>query len=314
MATGGNGPTALRLETLASEWQLILVGTIFFSILILLATKTAFPNFFNKLTLGIYLEPSPETRLAKQVLDLKNDVELLRQGLSQSNASPSSGGNDQVGSPVLEQKEISSQSGSGDLASLLDNAIYAKIEHTGSEQSLSELVGLRRAFSEQKSRAEARSELNLMIDSLMDNAIRTRTRVFTLFAGVNMWLILLAGSAFLLKLEVTQSLLQAIFGLYVSMAVFLVYVYRNSSSRISVLLALKEDQNHHHDASSYLSRLRPNANLSDRDIEAMKLILTNHSEREKGNDHPYELVLKGITNSTVLLKGGKVLATKDKGK
>lgn len=306
MATGGNAPLPTGLDSLPTDWGLFAAGCAWFVMLLLFATRKLFPSFFNKLTLGFFTEPSDEMAVAKQLALLRHEVGTVRLALLQASADRDPDDDREKTSPPLN-RDTKIKTGPVDIIGQLDNAILAKLDHSGESLSIAELSKLRRTFTDEQDKATAKSDLNVMIELLMDNAVRSRTRVFTLFAGVNMWLVVLAASTLVVKVEVTPPLLQAIFGLYVSMAVFLVYVYRNSSSRISVLLALKEDQNHQHEAASYLARLRPNATLSERDVEALKLILVNHAERENGNDHPYELVLKGITNSTVMLKGGKVI-------
>jgi hypothetical protein len=91
------------------------------------------------------------------------------------------------------------------------------------------------------------------------------------------------------------------------LAAFIVYIYRTSNFRSSVLLALREDAKKYFDAEDYIRRLKPGASPTDRDVEVLKLLLLNRAEREKMADHPYELVLKGVTNSNIQFKGGKIV-------
>jgi hypothetical protein len=230
-----------------------------------------------------------------------------------------------VAMPILHAEEPPDEATTWvDLEGTLDHLIVKKMVNGSEDRSLEDLFKLRKSIEMQEAQREERVSLNRMIDELMDNALRLRTRVFNIFAGVNLWIVFLAVlGSFLYKGILSESIghalnvispgvVQGVAGLYLSMAVFLVYVFRNASSRISVLLALKEDQNHHHAVFIYLSKLRPGATPSERDIEAIRLLFQNHAERERGNEHPYELVLRGITNSTVLLKGGKVVSSKQK--
>ncbi|WP_236492237.1 hypothetical protein, partial [Pseudomonas sp. PA-5-4A] len=107
----------------------------------------------------------------------------------------------------------------------------------------------------------------------------------------------------------TDKAVTGIIGLYISLAAFIVYIYRTSNFRSSVLLALREDAKKYFDADDYIKRLKAGASPSDRDVEVLKLLLLNRAEREKMADHPYELVLKGVSNSNIQLKGGKMISS-----
>ena len=71
-------------------------------------------------------------------------------------------------------------------------------------------------------------------------------------------------------------------------------------------MALREDAKKYFDADEYIQRLKEGSSPTERDVEMVKLLLLNHAEREKQADHPYEVVLKGVTNSNIQLKGGKI--------
>jgi hypothetical protein len=140
----------------------------------------------------------------------------------------------------------------------------------------------------------------------MRSAGRLKTVMINLFVLFNIGVLLIyffAGEA------LSDRAVTAIIGLYVSLAAFIVYIYRTSNFRSSVLLALHEDGKKYYDADEYLKRLKPGASPTDRDVEVLKLLLLNRSEREKMADHPYELILKGVTNSNIQLKGGKMISS-----
>ena len=322
-AVGNGNPPYQRPGEADQLAPVILFGGLLIGFLCMLALKKISPNLFSKLTLGLYSENTEDITLAKQVAEIKHDLTYMKGIIAHRTAS--------LDDATTESDAEASNPGQGeergawvDLEGIIDKILAKKLPEVGEDSSASELLTLRAAVAAQEAQREEREAFNRMIDELMDNALRLRTRVFTIFAGINLWLIFLAIAATsFLRLEfsgvasgtrevVTSNVVQGVAGLYISMAIFLVYVFRNASSRISVLLALKEDQVHHHEVHKYLSKQRAGAIPNDRDIEVLKQLLQNHSERERGHEHPYELVLKGITNSTVLLKGGKVISAKPK--
>lgn len=150
------------------------------------------------------------------------------------------------------------------------------------------------------------SILETTIQEQMQSAGRLKTVMINLFVMFNIGVlcIYIFGSSTLTDRAVT-----AIIGLYVSLAAFIVYIYRTSNFRSSVLLALHEDAKKYFDAEDYIKRLKPGASPTDRDVEVLKLLLLNRAEREKMADHPYELILKGVSNSNIQLKGGKMVST-----
>lgn len=144
------------------------------------------------------------------------------------------------------------------------------------------------------------------IQEQMGSAGRLKTVMINLFVLFNTGVLLIY---FFAGASLTDKAVTAIIGLYISLAAFIVYIYRTSNFRSSVLLALHEDGKKYYDAEDYLRRLKPGASPTDRDVEVLKLLLLNRSEREKMADHPYELILKGVTNSNIQLKGGKMISS-----
>ena len=94
--------------------------------------------------------------------------------------------------------------------------------------------------------------------------------------------------------------------LYVSLGAFMLYIIRTSHFRTSVLLAIKEDERNYQYCSDYLSNLKEGHALSEHDVEVIRIIMTNRSERENKAAHPYEVILKGVTGSNIQFKGGKM--------
>lgn len=151
--------------------------------------------------------------------------------------------------------------------------------------------------------------LDTVLSEQLASAGSIRRAMLNLFVLVNIILI----ASIILKAEDVLSNKEIILGLYVSFSTFIVYVYRSSNARALILMAGIEDSKRYHDADKYLQVIAGRG-PNDRDIEALKILLINRMEREKNSEHPYELVLKGISNSNILMKGGKISATEVKDK
>lgn len=169
----------------------------------------------------------------------------------------------------------------------------------------SKLIADRREQLRANERIERSNILEKTIQEQSQSAGRLKAVMINLFVifNIGILLIYLFAAASLSDRAVT-----AIIGLYISLAAFIVYIYRTSNFRSSVLLALREDAKKYFDADEYIRRLKPGSSPNDRDIEVLKLLLLNRAEREKMANHPYELILKGVSNSNIQLKGGKMIS------
>lgn len=137
--------------------------------------------------------------------------------------------------------------------------------------------------------------------------------MINLFILVNFGLLI---TYFFVLKSINQYTALAITGLYISLAAFIIYIFRSSNSRTATLLAIREDMKNQLIAVDFVNRKKTGI-LTDQDIEYIKLILTNHAEREKQTKHPYEVILKGVSGSNIQLGNGKFSASKaapEKGK
>jgi hypothetical protein len=224
----------------------------------------------------IFISP-PQENLARQIAELKEKITYMESHVSDTH------------SDAMEEA-ITDRIRNGDL-------------------SARELMALHRELLDSDAIDTVRAEQEIAVDQEFDTAAATKRKVVNVFIGINFALsiVLLSaavrGTFFEAIPVVTQ---QILLGLYASMSLFIIYVYRSSNARLLVLLAVKEDNKRYYDALRFIdSRNEP---LTENDVGVIKLLLTNRTEREKGQEHPYELVLKSISNSNILLKGGKVLA------
>lgn len=93
---------------------------------------------------------------------------------------------------------------------------------------------------------------------------------------------------------------------YLSLTTFIIYIYRSQNSRGSAALAILEDNKKLHDAMIILDHLNSIKDVSEHHVELMQHLLRNRAERERQVSHPYDVIIKGISNANVLLRGGKV--------
>jgi hypothetical protein len=193
------------------------------------------------------------------------------------------------------------------LLQLLLYQLADSAQDPATEIPIKELMAMRTSALENETKWRQKSQFDTVLAQHLGSAASIRRAMLNLFVLVN---IILVSSIIFRSADVLSNK-EIILGLYVSFATFIVYVYRSSNARALILLAGVEDNKRYHDADKYLEfvgKRGPN----ERDIEALKILLVNRMEREKNAEHPYELVMKGISNSNILMKGGKIASVQEK--
>lgn len=155
-----------------------------------------------------------------------------------------------------------------------------------------------------KSRMRAEKELESTIDSQLESSQRLKAIMINLFIAANI-AIMSAYITGIIKL-LDEHAIYSVLGLYVSLAAFIVYIYRSSNARISVAISIKEDIKKAYDAFELLENFSQKGKMDQNSLELFKHILINRAEREKNIDHPYEMIFRGVSNSTIQFKGGRV--------
>lgn len=143
------------------------------------------------------------------------------------------------------------------------------------------------------------------------NTVEHERRSAGLLKSVMINLFIIVNFAFLFFLffgsaELTQNTALTMSGLYISLAGFIIYIFRASNARTSVLLAIKEDNAKQMQALDYAKLVCSERALGDQDTEFIRLMMINHAEREQKIDHPYEMVFKGVSDTNIQFKGGKM--------
>lgn len=240
------------------------------------------------------LIPDNRLTLVKQVIELRKQVLALQEQLVHSEKAPN---------PADQFDDL-------DISVVVENAIKRKVANGIDDLPLESLLELKREVEQEKEIVKARSDLIFAADQEMESATKIKRYMLNLFILFNLGLMLnFALYNLALQKELPAITQQVILGLYVSMAAFIVYVYRACNARVLILLAVQEDAKRYFDALHYLSSRPAGTPTTKSDIAVLKLLLINRSERERATNHPYELVIKGVRNSAILLKGGKVETT-----
>lgn len=102
-----------------------------------------------------------------------------------------------------------------------------------------------------------------------------------------------------------------VISLFLSLGFFVVYIIKSSNSRTSTLMSIYENQRNYQNIMNFISRLRLESGIADNDLEVIRMMLINYSGREKKVSHPYEIILKGLTNSNIQFSGGKMSVEKN---
>ncbi len=164
-------------------------------------------------------------------------------------------------------------------------------------------------MAEAERRKKSTEDFDKLLDRQLSSANNTRAVMMNLFVAFNLTLLLVF--AFMPERFSDRSSM-TILGVYVSLSAFIIYIYRASNARSASLLAIKEDEKKLSDVFDFLSAFKKTPTFTNNEVEIIRTLLVNRVEREKGAEHPYEVVLKGVSNSNVLVRGGKITPSSSK--
>lgn len=298
-------------------WQKLIASSapaiFFLGLIVVISVHPASRRMVQRLVEQLFViakEERETPRLADEVAALKEQVEELRAGTQVSSTNPAdvSGYLESATISLRIQeavdKKLRGLSESGDavvrhLEAQVREAVIAEL----SQRPLPELTTAQTQLSSQSNRAANAKEFGVLLARQLASANNTRAVMMNLFVLFNVALLLL----FVLTPErFTDKSSLTVLGVYVSLSAFIIYIYRASNARSASLLAIKEDEKKLSSVFDFLETFKKSGAFTNNEVDLIRLILVNRVEREKGADHPYEVILKGVTNSTVLLKGGKV--------
>lgn len=185
----------------------------------------------------------------------------------------------------------------------LEQRVNARIDRFLESKDIGYFNSARKVVEQQERRHRVEEELYVALELERKSAGMLKSVMINLFVLVNFALIFL----YLLKGgDVNQFGALSISGLYISLAGFIIYIFRSSNSRTSVLLAIKEDLKKQNTALEYIESVQSLGQVSQNDIDFVRMIMANHAEREKSVNHPYEVILKGVSGTNIQFKGGRM--------
>lgn len=168
------------------------------------------------------------------------------------------------------------------------------------EQSLQKLVS---ESVDAERRKESHENMTMNLEREANSASMLKMVMINLFV--------IATAAFLIfniaiRPDLTTNAYIATVALYLSLGAFMLYIIRTSHFRSSVLLAIREQSSNYYNVLDYLGKTKNGNELTEHDVEVIRMLLVNRSEREQKADHPYEVILKGISGSNIQFKGGRM--------
>lgn len=233
--------------------------------------------------------------------ELKSEVDWLKKTIIEGNYSNKF---DEVREKILQdiEKDVSDQAlkkakqeveNSQDIS---DELIKEKFEELIEKRIVEfdftkyvEDVRRKLAFEEKTQRER---ELDGFVEVQLRSGGFLRTVLINLFIIVNIsiivFLFIQSGTGF------SKEILTFISAIYLSLSLFIVYIYRSSNLRTKALMALKEDSKKFYDAIYYLDVFANNENLSKEHEKIISSILINRLENETIASHPYEKIADQI--------------------
>ena len=215
--------------------------------------------------------------------------------------------------PALVQEKIESLKNSDNpISNLLelDQRVEAEIKGYLAQLNPDSMASQIVTYSVIERRNLEVNALNKISEEQLRNSGRMKTVMINLFVYFNLGVLLVYVSGNLVGW--TQTTVFGIVGLYISLAAFIIYIYRASNARTSVVMAIQEDSVKYFGALEYLTRVKKDKEaLTEHDVDVIRMLLTNRSEREKAVKHPYEMIFKGVANSNIQFKGGKMSLSKE---
>jgi len=191
----------------------------------------------------------------------------------------------------------------------LQKTVNEKVTEFLTSGDLDKLLAASLKSQRYKEKIDRNLKLDRTIDEQMISSGRMKGVMINLFVIFNIGIILMY---IFIGEKLNEHALYSITALYISLAAFIVYIYRTSHFRTSVLLSLREDAKKYCDVAEYLND-RSNDKITEHDVELVKLLLINRAEREKVVNHPYEVILKGVTDSNVQIRGKGMNFSRSKG-
>ncbi|EGR0905812.1 hypothetical protein EIB97_24360, partial [Vibrio parahaemolyticus] len=121
------------------------------------------------------------------------------------------------------------------------------------------------------------------------------TNLFILFTLV------MLGANFIYGSEITDTNKILVAITYITLSSFLIFIIRTSHQRSAMLISIQEDLKKQSELNDFLVHFKKGKDLTEHDVEFLRLLMISRAEREAKASHPYEVILKNVSDSNIQL-------------
>ncbi|ELP2658945.1 hypothetical protein R1U56_004601 [Vibrio parahaemolyticus] len=142
------------------------------------------------------------------------------------------------------------------------------------------------------------SHLYETLTSEQRNSASMKSRLTNLFI---LFTLVMLGANFVYGNDVSDTNKILVGITYITLSSFLIFIIRTSHQRSAMLIAIQEDLKKQSELVDFFSNYKKGKDLTEHDIEFLKLLMVSRAERETRANHPFEVVLKNVSSSNIQL-------------
>ncbi|MDG2632792.1 hypothetical protein P7M35_23435 [Vibrio parahaemolyticus] len=181
-----------------------------------------------------------------------------------------------------------------DLENYCNEKVDAKVrESLWSNNELSESFRMRLQKQELSS-----NHLHETLMSEQHNSASMKSRLTNLFI---LFTLVMLGANFVYGNDVSDTNKILVGITYITLSSFLIFIIRTSHQRSAMLIAIQEDLKKQSELVDFFSNYKKGKDLTEHDIEFLKMLMVSRAERETRANHPFEVVLKNVSGSNIQL-------------
>lgn len=181
-----------------------------------------------------------------------------------------------------------------ELKNYCDVRVDAKVrESLRSNNELSESFRIRLKKQELSS-----NHLHETLNTEQRNSASMKSRLTNLFI---LFTLVMLGANFVYGNDVSDTNKILVGITYITLSSFLIFIIRTSHQRSAMLIAIQEDLKKQSELVDFFSNYKKGKDLTEHDIEFLKLLMVSRAERETRANHPFEVVLKNVSGSNIQL-------------
>lgn len=166
-------------------------------------------------------------------------------------------------------------------------------EHLNNRNTISEAF----RFKTSKQMA-ANSFLCKTISDEQHSSASLKSRLTNLFI---LCTLVMLGANFAYGSEITDTNKILVAITYITLSSFLIFIIRTSHNRSAMLISIQEDLKKQSELNDFLIHFKKGKDLTEHDIEFLRLLMVSRAERETKSNHPFEVILKNVSGSNIQL-------------